>query len=410
MKNNTIFYKGVTISKAGLEEDEKQFLEFAVRFIHKAKTDNAKALLILPDYSALLKPYYWTGMGHISSLDTIEAIGICTDLTCSINKSLKIFDASGGRREKLRLCAMFYPEKITLTKFIQQCQRLVKENISFSVGTPGCSNRMEIIRQLRNRLSPDIYVWIESTLNSGSGYSFEEENAFRSIDSYFSVEKSKGYEQLFEEENILAEDEDTSIFGQYPLFRIPKRIRAYFIRGDEIPRLELEQDDSDFLIKLKELKESAPVFLITSLPYKEASRTFRFLFPLISGGVFAGGSHITSNKKGRHSRRDEYLFMNLDILDLLKDKQSEYGCQIRILEEEDMIYRLTMEKPFSRNWRETEQEALITEISDQTFRFYIEKNCFHIISADASEENGITLIRRWLTINSEDYTVLKSHT
>jgi hypothetical protein len=101
--------------------------------------------------------------------------------------------------------------------------------------------------------------------------------------------------------------------------------------------------------------------------------------------------------------------MNQDILTLLKDKQSEYGCQIRILEHEDMIYRLTMEKPFSRIWRETEQEALIAEIPDQTVRFSIEKNCFHVISADANEANGITLIRRWLTINSEDYAILESH-
>ncbi|RKD35327.1 hypothetical protein [Lacrimispora algidixylanolytica] len=409
MKTDTIFYKGATVSNVGLEEDEKQFLEFVVRFIHKAEEDHSKALLILPDYTALLKPYYWTGMGHISRQETIEAIGTCTDLTCSINKGLKIFDASGGRREKLRLCVMFHPERITLTKFIQQCQRLIKENISFSIGTPGFPHRMEVIRQLRNRLSPDIHIWIESIANTCFSYSQEDENAFRSIDPYFSVDHSKSYEQLFYEECIPVDDANTAVFGRYPLFHIPQRIRAYFICGDEIPRLELEQDESDLLIKLKDLKESTPLFLITSLPHKEASRTFRLLFPLISGGVFAGGSHISSNKKGRHSRRDEYIYMNQDILTLLKDKQSEYGCQIRILEHEDMIYRLTMEKPFSRIWREAEQEALIAEIPDQTFRFYIEENCFHIISADANEENGITLIRRWLTINSEDYEILKSH-
>jgi hypothetical protein len=386
MKADTFFYKGATVSKAGLEEDEKQFLEFVVRFIHKAKDDNSKALLILPDNTALLKPYYWTGMGHISRLDTMEAIGTCTDLTCSINKSLKTFDASGGRREKLRLCAMFHPEKITLTKFIQQCQRLIKENISFSVGTPGYPHRMEVIRQLRNRLSPEIHVWIESIVNSGLFYSQEEENAFRSIDPYFSLDEAKGYEQLFQEVCIPADDVNSAVFGRYPLFHIPRKPRAYFIRGDEIPLLELERDDSNLLIKLKGLKESAPLFLITSLPYKEASRTFRLLFPLISGGIFAGGSHILSNKKGRHSRRDEYLFMDPDILTPLKEKQSEYGCQIRILEHEDRIYRLTMEKPFSRIWRESEQEALIAEIPDQTFRFYIEKNCFHIISANANEK------------------------
>lgn len=406
MNAEIAFFKGSKIAETGLEEDEKQFLEFLVGLIYKTKEECPKALFILPDSQALLKPYYWNGMGRISSLEAIEAVGTCWDLTCSVTKSLKAFDASGGHREKLRLCAMFYPEKITLTKFLQQCQRLIKENISFSVGTPGDPESLEAIRQLRSRLSMEIHVFIESLEGFGIIYSQEEELSFRSIDPYFKVKGSKNFEQRFKEQGMKMNEEPCEIFGKFPLFRIPKRIRAFFIPGDEIPVSEFEQEDSNYLIKLKELKESAPLYLITSQPYKEAARNFTFLFPLLSGGIFAGGSHILSIKKGRLPRREQYVSMDPDLLTFLKEKQAEYGCQIRILEHEDMIYRLTMEKPFSRVWRDAEQEAFAAEIPKESFRCYVEQNCFHIVSANADTERGIALIRQWFTISSEDYDIL----
>lgn len=408
MNAETCFYKGANISEAGLEEDEKQFLEFLVDLIYKTKEECPKAVFILPDSQALLRPYYWTGMGRISNLEAIEVLGTCLDLTCSLTKSLKAFDASGGHREKLRLCAMFYPERITLTKFLQQCQRLKKENISFSVGTPGNPDYMEDICQLRSRLPEEIHVFIESLGESGMVYSQEEERAFRSIDPYFSVKGSKSFERCFQEHGKEVDKEQPGVFGKYPLFRIPKRTRAYFIPEEEIPASELENEDSNFLLKLKELKESAPLYLITSQPYKEASRNLSVIFPLLSGGIFAGGSHVLTTKKGRLPRREHYAAMNPDILTLLKEKQAEYGCQLRILEHNDIIYRLTMEKPFSRIWREAEQKAFAAEIPVQSFRCYAEQNCFHIVSADADIEHGINLIRRWLSISSEDYVIIKN--
>jgi hypothetical protein len=450
MDIKTILYHGSSVAKTGLERDEARFERFVEHFIKQTPEWGTEALLILPDGKALLKPYYWTGMARISCMDTISAVGARTDLSFSIFKSLKAFDGAGGYREKLRLCAVFHPELMTLARFLSQCQKLIKENISFSVGVFGTPDNLDMIQELRRSLSPDIYLWIESMAEISYPYSIEEEMAFQSIDPLFSKEwayrpadKCQCQNRLFVESDgkmrlcvsgqymegnwsritdglpalecrqticsggYLAyggrnDYEHAAVFGRYPMFRIPWKPKAFFFTADKILFHNLEREDSEFLSALKDRRESAPLFLITSLPYKEAARHYHTLLPLCGGGIFAGGAHIVLNKKGRQPRREEVLALDPSIIPILEEKQSEYGCGLRIFQNEDTIYRLTMEKPSSRLWRESEFDALMELIPSKTFRCFIEQNCFHIVPANANEKNGIKTIGHWLSICPED--------
>lgn len=449
MEIKTILYHGSSVSKTGLEQDQVRFERFLEHFIEHTPKWGTEALLILPDGKALLKPYYWTGMARISCMDTIAAVGARTDLSFSITKSLKAFESAGGYREKLRICAVYQPELMTLTKFLNQCQKLLKENISFSVGVFSSPENLDMIQELRRSLSPDIYLWIEPLSEISYPYSIEEEMEFRCIDPLFSQEwaytsanKSQCLDRLFVESdgklrlcvscqymegnwNHLTDQfpapvcgqsicsgylayggrkdyQHAAVFGQYPMFRIPWKPKAYFLTADKVLFHNLEQEDSEFLLALKDRREDAPLFLITSLPYKEATRHYHTLLPICGGGIFAGGAHIVLNKKGRQPRREEILALDPSIIPILEEKQSEYGCRLRIFKNEDTIYRFTMEKPFSRMWRESEYEALMEFIPSRSFRCFIENNCFHIVPANANEKNGIKTISHWLSICPED--------
>ena len=449
MDIKTILYHGSDVSETGLEEDQARFERFLEHFINQTPEWGTEALLVLPNEKALPKPYYWTGMARISCMDHIAAVGIHTYLNFSITKSLKAYDAAGGYREKLRICAVYHPELMAMSKFLSCCQRLIKENISFSVGVIGLPEKLDMIKELRRSLPSDIYLWIEPVSDMNYLYSHEEEMEFRFIDPLFSQEwtytpadKSQCLNRLFVESDgklrLCASSEylegswsqltdklpaptcnqsicsgylsyggrndyrPGDIFGQYAMFRIPYKPKAYFLTADKIPFHNLETEDSEFLSALKDRRETAPLFLVTTLPYREASRHFHTLLPICGGGIFAGGAHIVLNKKGRQPRREEILALDPSIQPVLMEKQSEYGCRLRIFQQEDTIYRFTMEKPFSRMWRESEYDALMELIPSKNYRCFIENNSFHILPAHANEKNGIKTISHWLSICPED--------
>lgn len=382
MTAKMIFYHGSAGSKPDFAEDQKKFEHFICRIPNQ----DTESVFILPENKALSKPYYWTGMAQISKLESIGAVGLQTDLSVSIGKGLKLFDMEGGQKEKLRLCAIFQPEHLTLSKFLSQCQKLIKENISFSVCVYGLPENLNLIKELRTCLPADIYLWI-APADRGLPYAPDDQAEFETIDPFFLKEADE-------------------YFGRFPLFRIPWKPKAFFFYGDNVPYKELKGETSVLLSALKRNRETAPLFIITSLSHQEASRHFHNILPLCTGGIFSGGAHIFLNRRRRQPFKEEYRFTDSSLTPVLEHMEAKYGCRLRISEEKAMVYKFTLEKPSSRLWREEELNELKRQIPPEHYNCIMEGSCLHIVSSKADITNGIRTISRWLSVPEESCVIL----
>ncbi|WP_124067243.1 HAD hydrolase family protein [Clostridium sp. E02] len=370
--------------------DKDQFDRFLETFKDQAGSQTTKAVLISPAGEALIYPYYWKGMAMLTCLDGIDAVGAQTNLSFSITKSLKIFQAAGGRMEKLKICAVYHPEMESISRFVRKCNKLFKEEISFSVGVIGIPEHMEIIKELRNKLPNKIYIWVDPVENAKSDYTEDECKAFQKMDSYFL--KSPYVDGV-------------NVFGPYPQFRIPWKPKALFfnINGTLISEKSITPDP-DIVSFLKTQKENGPLFFATSQTYQEASRRCRDIFPLFRGGIFSGGAHVVLNAKASQVEKELYLPLDPLILPILEKKQGEFGCRLRIFQEKDLVYMLTLEKPASRTWRDLERTQIeeTLKLKSKKFRCFIKKNCLYIVASKANKKNGVMTLCNWLSIQPTD--------
>lgn len=440
-----------SISKASQKElttDQEQFERFCESIKKRAPIQGIEAIMIVPHGEVLLYPYYWEGLARISRLETIQAVGSQTNLSFPITKFLKLFEKAGGHLEKLRLWTTFHPEMVSLSMFLKQCRKLKREGISFSVGTVGVPGNLEIISQLREELPEEIYLWIDRMDGAKHPYSKEELEAFQNIDPFFSQELTRkkadksqclnrlfvkgdgkihlcslspplegnwydGYDDLPQPECSQKECscylayagredfEHSRYFGDYPLFRILWKPKAFFIDIDGT-LLFNDKVNPKVIPWLKKQKEHAPLFLTTSLPYKEAVRLCQNILHLFDGGIFAGGAHVHLKPKGRRKLKEIYSPLNPFILPILKEKQPEYGYRLRVYQNGEIPYKITLEKPYSHTWREDEMDSLKQLLPANTFRFIQTENYLQIISSKTDKGSGMKKLCEWLGISTRD--------
>lgn len=276
------------ISGRELEKDQEQWLSFAGTFGERAEALGIRALMVVPYGEALIHPWYWEGLAHISALPGMDAVGAQTNLSFPAGESLARFTEAGGMPEKLRLWATFHPEMASLEEFVESCVQLKERGVLLSAGAVGVPNNVELLRRLRRELPEEIYLWINEMDGLGRPYTREEKEAFLGIDPYFARElipvpadadRCRG--RLFVEgdgrlhtcniSRTLGVDWETfcdrhlalfpapqcgrkrcscylayggredfvnrMLFGPYPLFRIPRRPKAVFldIEGTLLP-------------------------------------------------------------------------------------------------------------------------------------------------------------------------------
>lgn len=380
------------MSERELERDKKQWLSFQADFEKCAAALSLRALMVVPYGEALIHSWYLEGLAHISSLSGIDAVGAQTNLSFHVQEFLTCFEKAGGRIDKLRLWATFHPEMTTVLEFAKKCRELKQAGVVFCAGAVGAPENAPLLRELRDKLPRETYLWVNKMDGLKRRYTAEEERVFTEIDPYFFREliptpadftKCEG--RLFVEGNgavhtcNISRKMETSwkewgktsfpapscgrkqcscflayggredfinkmLFGDYPLFRIPRHPRAVFLdiegtlfpantapkpvwpgkRGAQAAQAQVatgrgqkfeassqradwcgaadktcgirghnDECPADILAGLEALyREKTRLFFATTLPYKEAMKRCRKIRCLFQGGIFAGGAHI----------------------------------------------------------------------------------------------------------------------
>lgn len=410
------------------------------------------AVMVVPYGEALIHSYYWEGMARLSRIDRVEAVGAQTNLSFSPAAMLRAYDRAGGRREKLRLWATFHPEMVSVSQFAAQCRLLLYEGIRLCAGAVGVPENLELIRELRQALPSQVYLWINRMDGLNRRYTPREQGAFQEIDPFFSQElhwkkadASKcGHRRFVEADgqtglcNISVKTGENwydpnghtappecgrnmctcylayggrtdyrnrSVFGRYPLFRIPWRPKAIFfdIDGTLVPdgRGGVSQEWAAYL---KEKSKDSLLFLATSLPYESAVKKCSDVLLYFSGGIFASGAHLLIFQTEERPRQE--FFYDLDIARItdFKELPGRFGCRLLLYRHGDSQnpYKLTLVKPRGTSWGEDECFALSRLLPSDSIRFFAEDHCLQLVSVKADKGNGVLNICELLCIDSSE--------
>lgn len=366
-----------------LEKDRQNFGRFCESIADRAAEFDIGAVFVVPYGEASIHRWYWEGLGRLAGLDSLERVGLQTNLSFSVEECLAIFDLysgdanrengreidresdketsektvrgiSGAARRKLCIWATFHPEMTDMETFVDKCHRLADSGVNLCVGAVGAPQNIPLLGRLRERLSPDLYLWINKMDGLGRAYTEEEKRDFLELDPFFGLECSspaadvamcsdrcfveadgriracnigrikEGNWYQSEQEEIFrplcgkkrcscylayggrADFEGRQFFGAYPIFRVPKPYQAVFLDldGTLVPEKHRGRLADSVRRKLLALREKCPVFLATSMPAEEVRRRLGEDLELFQGAVFASGAYVWMRTKEEGGKVD----------------------------------------------------------------------------------------------------------
>lgn len=432
------------IAKRELEKDKSDWLRFCQSLAARAETLGLFGVMVVPYGEAMIHPWYWKGLGILSRLPQTEAIGIQTNLSFSLDDFLTEFLQSGGIPEKLRLWATFHPEMISPEVFAQACQNVRNKGILLSAGAVGVPENLPLLTRLRSLLPPSVCLWINKMDGLKRPYTQAEEQQFTAIDPLFSRElsrvpadKSRCRHRLFIEGsgimrtcNLTAplpgnwyqepfaipspecrrktcscylayagRDDFANhlLFGRYPLFRIPRRYRAVFldIDGTILPQGETQIPSLTAATFQAFYHAEIPLFFATNLPFLQARRKCREIWPLFSGGIFAGGAHL------RFDQEEQIYPLEPALIHYLNQQRSRFHFRFFAYRQKTILCKITLSRPQHCPWTLREIQALSAAIPPDLLgriRIIHEENRLQFIDAKAGKAKGIRTICTKLNI------------
>ncbi len=404
------------------------------RFCRETEQYEDIGVMFLPYGEALIHDYYLQQIARLTRRSGVQFVACQTNLSFNIDHLSEYeIDVS-----KLKLWCSFHPTQTSVTDFVRQCEKLAQHNISFCVGAVGDTEALPVIRELRARLDPSVYLWINDMDGKPEPYSREIVQAFTDIDPLFELELSylpadtdkcrAGQDSFFINENgdvfacnisrepmgniyrqslarmnvrgckaracscylAYSNRKDLNrleVFGPNRTFRIPaEQPFVYFFDIDGTLVDGSGKLSEDGRAAVRSLSQQCWIYLATSRPLQSARKVCSDIWDCISGGVFAEGADI------QIFGRDYQKLIPLDIGSLNMD-----AAGIRIYRQEDIIYKVTMQ---SRSGWEYQM------INQDKNHVVCEENFIGITNKDACKLNGILHICREMGYSEDRVAVI----
>ena len=167
-----------------MEKDRQSFVRFCDSIEKRVQTFSIGAVFIAPYGEATIHHWYWEGLSRLAEMPEIDRVGMQTNLSFSVEERLKGF----AYAHKLCIWATFHPEMTTVDEFVSKCHQLVKNNVMVCAGAVGVPENLPLLRELREKLSPVVYLWINKMDGLKRNYRLGEIEAFVQLDPFFAYE------------------------------------------------------------------------------------------------------------------------------------------------------------------------------------------------------------------------------
>lgn len=140
--------------RAGLD----RFVEWATGL-----RDRDLTVLFTPWGEALVRRWYRTAIVELSRSPRLRKVAVQTNLSAAVDW-LEEADV-----ERVGLWCTFHPGETTLDRFLARCRDLDALGVRYSVGLVGLPEHRDVAVELRRRLDPSVYVWINAYKSGGPG-------------------------------------------------------------------------------------------------------------------------------------------------------------------------------------------------------------------------------------------------
>jgi MoaA/NifB/PqqE/SkfB family radical SAM enzyme len=144
-----------------------------------ARQDHRIGILITPWGEAFVHRAYRETMVRLSRLPHVHRVAIQTNLS-SVPTGL-----DDANRASLALWTTFHPTQTSIDSFLHRCGHLDALGIRYSVGVVGLREHFDAITELRQRLPPHVYLWINAYKRVTGYYLPEEIHRLLAIDPHF---------------------------------------------------------------------------------------------------------------------------------------------------------------------------------------------------------------------------------
>ena len=233
-------------------------------------------------------------------------------------------------------------------------------------------------------------------------------------------------------------------FGEYPIFRIPKKARAIFLDldGTLVPEGYRGELPDRVRRTLGALGRKRYVFLATSLPEEEVRKRIKGDMYLFHGAVFASGAHVRlwgrkwDREEGGENRRKNESWSKEQVNPLEAGQLSELGeveencskeqvhpleagqlselrkfaegagARMRIYRKNGIVYKVTLVKPSRSVWKGQELQGAAVLLAGADCRVFAERHCLEIIGKGLDKGTGVREICGWLGIRPEEALAL----
>jgi MoaA/NifB/PqqE/SkfB family radical SAM enzyme len=166
-------------STAELQHDRISLERFAQWIANRP--DREFSILFTPWGEALIHPWYQQTLVQLSHLPNVRKVAIQTNLSCTLDW------IEQAHPDRLALWTTFHPDWSNQEAFLKKCRILQQCGIRFSVGVVGFSRFKEAIAQLRQRLSQEIYLWINAVKPELPLLTPQDRAFFQSIDPLYEL-------------------------------------------------------------------------------------------------------------------------------------------------------------------------------------------------------------------------------
>ncbi|MFV8754924.1 STM4011 family radical SAM protein [Nannocystaceae bacterium ST9] len=158
------------------------------RFVEWCERHDQRRLSILftPWGEGLIRRWYRDALLRLAALPHVVAVAIQTNLSTRLDWLDRLDALPEHARAALGLWTTYHPTQVALDRFVERSAELVERRVVHSVGVVGLREHFPAIAELRERLDPGVYLWINAYKSAGPGYYAADEHAWLSaIDPLF---------------------------------------------------------------------------------------------------------------------------------------------------------------------------------------------------------------------------------
>lgn len=435
------FGKKSHLTSVSVASDKQAWYRF-ITAIEQWEGEEPLQLFIIPYGEALIHRYYREGIMRLAALPQVVGISCQTNLSFLSDHWLDELQTAPHLMSKIKVWASFHPEMAPVDKFVRQLHTLHQAGMQVCAGAVGNPSAKTILGELRNRLSPDIYLFINAMQGLKTPLSREDIQFFSQLDNLFEYDLRNAPAQwnacsggrsscfvdgkgdiyacprsqvkignLYQSRELalslpcrrkvcdcyiafsnLCNHPLRKIMGEGVLWRIPEKpeISTVFFDVDGTLTDARGNVPDSYATALRYIARFTPLYLATSLSVEQVRRKLGSnLFSLFNGGVFADGGLLSFDGRIK--------CMPIDALPDICKKSTKTTAH----EYEDRVYKYSM----LVSGKELRAEML-TQLKERAYQVFHKPPLVTVVHGEASKREGVLYLCETMDIPLEQVLIV----